>query len=200
MGTVLLALIPSHMMTLVMHSFREERKHISESETRFRHAMEYSAIGMALVSTGGQWLKVNQSLAKFFGYTPEELYNLTAQQLTHPDDLAAGITQARSLLAGEIETYSQEKRYLREDGEIVWALVAVSLVRDSEQQPLYFIAQIEDISELKQTENINKRLMERITLANEAGGIGVWECDLQSGMISWDKRMFQIYQLPKIHR
>ncbi|WP_168426587.1 diguanylate cyclase [Erwinia amylovora] len=193
----LLALIPSHMMTLVMHSFREERKHISESESRFRHAMEYSAIGMALVSTGGQWLKVNQSLAKFFGYTPEELYNLTAQQLTHPDDLAAGITQARSLLAGEIETYSQEKRYLREDGEIVWALVAVSLVRDSEQQPLYFIAQIEDISELKQTENINKRLMERITLANEAGGIGVWECDLQSGMISWDKRMFQIYQLPK---
>ncbi|CCG87711.1 diguanylate cyclase [Erwinia piriflorinigrans] len=192
----LLALIPSHMMTLVMHSFREERKHISESETRFRHAMEYSAIGMALVSTSGQWIKVNQSLAKLFGYTPEELCGLTAQQLSHPDDLDKGVAQARALLAGEIETYSLEKRYNRRDGETVWTLLAVSLVRDSEQQPLYFIAQIKDITELKRSENINKRLMERITLANVAGGIGVWEWDISTGIMSWDERMLQIYQLP----
>lgn len=192
----LLALIPSHMMTLVMHSFREERKHISESETRFRHAMEYSAIGMALVSTSGQWIKVNQSLAKLFGYSPEELCELTAQELTHPDDLDTGVAQARALLAGEIETYNLEKRYFRRDGEIVWTLLAVSLVRDSEEQPLYFIAQVKDITELKHSENSNKRLMERITLANVAGGIGVWEWDILNGIMSWDKRMLQIYQLP----
>ena len=193
---LLLTLLPSHMMTLVMHSFREERKHISESETRFRHAMEYSAIGMALVSTSGQWLQVNKSLSKLLGYTPQELLTLTFQQLTHHEDLEVTVALLQSLLAGECENYSIEKRYLRKDGQVVWALLAVSLVRDIDHVPLYLIAQIEDISELKQTEKVNKRLMERITLANESGGIGVWEWDMKSGIMSWDKRMFQIYQLP----
>lgn len=192
----LLALIPSHIMTLVMHSFREERKHISESETRFRHAMEYSAIGMALVSINGQWMQANQSLCRLLGYTPAELYALNFQQLTHPDDLDADLIQFNALLAGEIESYSLEKRYFSKDGQILWALLAVSLVRDTERQPLYFISQIEDITALKKTGQVNQQLMERITLANDAGGIGVWEWDVQSGAMNWDKRMLQIYQMP----
>ncbi len=64
------------------------------------------------------------------------------------------------------------------------------------RHPLYFIAQIEDINDLKQTEWVNKRLMERITLANEAGGIGIWEWDLEPDVISWDKRMFELYEIP----
>lgn len=192
----LMALIPSHMMTLVMHSFREKGKRIAESETRFRHAMEYSAIGMALVATSGKWMQVNKALSHLLGYTPEELYDLTFQHLTHPEDLEDDLNQMNALLAGDIASYSMEKRYYRRDGQILWTLLAVSLVRNSEQQPLYFIAQIEDISDLKKTEKVNQRLMERITLANEAGGIGVWEWDLQTGTMNWDKRMFQIYQLP----
>ncbi|WP_261640211.1 diguanylate cyclase [Erwinia mallotivora] len=193
----LLVIIPSHLMALVMHSFREEKKHISESETRFRHAMEYSAIGMALVSSQGRWLQVNKSLCKLLGYNEDELKAMTFQQITYPDDLAIGESQFNALLRGEIDTYSLEKRYLRKDGQIVWVLLAISLVRDSEQQPLYFIAQIEDFTGLKQTEEVNRRLMQRITLANEAGEIGVWEWNLQSGDMSWDKRMFQIYGLPE---
>jgi len=192
----MLALIPSHMMTLVMHSFREERKHISESESRFRHAMEYSAIGMALVSPDGRWLQVNQSLCKLLGYRQDELKALTFQQLSHREDLNSDLTQMTALLAGEIASYSLEKRYLHRDGHIVWALLAVSLVRDSEQQPLYFISQIEDITGLKQTEKMNRQLMERITLANDAGGIGVWEWDLKTGEMNWDRRMYLLYYLP----
>ena len=191
----LLAIIPSHMMVLVMHSFREEKKNITESETRFRHAMEYSVIGMALVSPEGRWLQVNESLCHILGYRKDELVGMNFQQFTHPDDVANDLKQGRTLLAGEQETYSLEKRYLRKDGEVVWVLLAVSLVRDSEQQPLYFISQMEDISELKQTEEVNRRLMQRITLANQAGGIGVWDWNLHTGKMSWDSRMFQIYGL-----
>ncbi|SQC91368.1 putative diguanylate cyclase [Cedecea neteri] len=72
---------------MVMYSSRTERKHITESETRFRNAMEYSAIGMALVSTEGKWLQVNKSLCKFLGYSSEELSDLTFQQITWPEDL-----------------------------------------------------------------------------------------------------------------
>ncbi|MGB9096404.1 diguanylate cyclase [Erwinia sp.] len=193
----LMALIPSHMMALVMHSFREEKKHISESETRFRHAMEFSAIGMALVSPEGKWLKVNKSLCKLLDYQENELKRMDFQQITHPDDLHADLVQVNALLLGDIETFSMAKRYLRKDQQIVWARLTVSLVRDSEQLPLYFISQIEDVTDLKKTEEVNQRLMERITLANEAGGIGVWEWSLITGKMSWDKRMFRLYDLPE---
>lgn len=192
----LMILLPTNMMTMVMYAFRAERKHISESETRFRNAMEYSAIGMALVGTEGQWLQANKALCQFLGYSQEELRSLTFQQLTWPEDLNKDLEQLQMLSRGEINSYSMEKRYYTRAGEVVWALLAVSLVRHSDNTPLYFIAQVEDINDLKHTEWINKRLMERITLANEAGGIGIWEWELQPDVISWDKRMFDLYEVP----
>ncbi|WP_210507692.1 diguanylate cyclase [Pantoea ananatis] len=189
----LMVLIPCHIMALVMDAFRHEKRHISESETRFRHAMEYSAIGMALVSAEGRWLQVNKSLCDTLGYPEHELTQLTFQQITHPDDLYDVQGRLEKLLQGEIYSYTLEKRYFRKDGEIVWVRLTLSLVRDQAQQPLYFIAQIIDISELKQSEQVNKRLMERITLANEAGGIGVWEWNLTSGEVLWDKRMYALF-------
>lgn len=192
----LMILLPANMMTMVMYAFRAERKHISESETRFRNAMEYSAIGMALVGTEGQWLQANKALCQFLGYSQEELRSLTFQQLTWPEDLNNDLEQLQMLSRGEINSYSMEKRYYTRAGEVVWALLAVSLVRHSDNTPLYFIAQVEDINDLKHTEWINKRLMERITLANEAGGIGIWEWELQPDVISWDKRMFDLYEVP----
>ncbi|ERK07454.1 hypothetical protein L579_2383 [Pantoea sp. AS-PWVM4] len=191
----LLVLIPSHVMALVMDAFQREKNHIAESETRFRNAMEYSAIGMALVSPQGNWLQVNQSLCRTLGFPAEELRKLTFQQITHPDDLNNDLQQLRRLLEGEIMTYTLEKRYFRKDGETVWARLTVSVVRDAQQQPLYFISQIVDISELKQSEQVNRRLMERITLANEAGGIGVWEWNLVTGELMWDKRMYELFAL-----
>lgn len=191
----LMILLPLNIMTILMYSFREERKHITESEARFRNAMEYSAIGMALVSTEGQWIQVNKSLSNFLGYTAEQLCALTFQQITWPEDLHADLHQLEMLLAGDINSYSMEKRYYTSEGDLVWALLAVSVVRDTDGSPLYLIAQIEDINDLKHTEWVNKRLMERITLANEAGGIGIWEWDLTSDVISWDKRMFDLYEV-----
>ncbi|ALR77334.1 diguanylate cyclase [[Enterobacter] lignolyticus] len=192
----LLMLLPASVMTMVMYAFRAERKHISESEERFRNAMEYSAIGMALVGTEGQWLQVNKALCKFLGYSQNELRTMTFQQLTWSEDLNSDLEQLEQLVRGEINSYSMEKRYYTRKGDVVWALLAVSLVRHADGSPLYFIAQVEDINDLKQTEWVNKRLMERITLANEAGGIGIWEWELAPDVISWDKRMFELYEIP----
>lgn len=192
---ILLILIPAHAMAMVMHAFRVEKQHIVESEIRFRNALEYSAIGMALVSPQGQWLQVNQALCKLLGYTPEALRRLTFQEITHPDDLNADLVQLRDLLDGHISSYTLEKRYIRSDGEHVWTLLAVSMVRDAEGLPLYFISQVEDISELKRTSAENHRLMERITLANQVGGIGVWEWVMDGEELTWDKRMFELYDL-----
>ncbi|WP_053075912.1 diguanylate cyclase [Pluralibacter gergoviae] len=193
----LMMLLPVNIMTMVMYAFRLERKHISESELRFRNAMEYSAIGMALVSVEGQWLQVNKALCQFLGYEQSELLATTFQQITWPEDLDKDLRQLDKLLRGEVNSYSMEKRYVTRSGKMVWALLAVSLVRAPDGAPLYLIAQIEDIDDLKQSEEVNRRLMERITLANEAGGIGIWEwLPAQQAMV-WDKRMHELYELPQ---
>jgi PAS domain S-box-containing protein len=82
----------------------------------FRNAMEYSAIGMALVSIEGQWLQANKALCNFLGYSQTELQSLTFQQLTWPEDLNTDLEQLEQLVNGDINTYSLEKRYYTRTG------------------------------------------------------------------------------------
>ena len=120
-----------------------------ESEQRFKNAFQYSAIGMALVSLEGKWLKVNSTLCSIVGYSEEELLTKTFQDITHPDDLNSDLNYLNQLLAGEIASYKMEKRYFHRDGRIVWVLLAVALAKDNTGAPLYLISQIEDITEHK---------------------------------------------------
>lgn len=191
---ILLILLPSQAMAITMHQLRTDKVRIAESENRFRNAMEYSAIGMALASPSGKWLQVNHSLCQLLRYPPELLTKMTIQDVTYNDDKYKDVEQLHNLLAGDISSYTLEKRFLCRGGEIIWTLFALSLVRDAEQNPLYFIAQIEDISHLKRTEMANERLVERMTLANDAGGIGIWEWNLTENSLNWDKRMLILYE------
>ena len=86
-------------------------------------------------------LEVNDALCQIVGYSESELPALTFQAITHPDDLEADLEFVRQLLAGEIRTYQMEKRYFHKNGQIVWALLTVSLVRSSSGEPSYFISQ-----------------------------------------------------------
>ena len=125
---------------------------LEESQERFRAAFESSGIGMALVRPDGRWLQVNPALCRILGYSEEALQRKTFQEITHPEDLEADLAQVRRLLAGEFTHYVMEKRYFHKDGHIVWVLLTVSLVRDARATPLYFVSQIEDITERKATE------------------------------------------------
>ena len=126
---------------------------LRESQERFSSAFKDAAIGMALVGTDGQWLQVNPALCALVGYTEQELLATTFQAITHPDDLNADLAFVRQMLAGEIPTYHMEKRYFHKQGHIVWILLSGSLVRDPFGQPLYFIGQIQDITERKRVED-----------------------------------------------
>ncbi|TVQ96822.1 MAG: PAS domain S-box protein [Desulfovibrionales bacterium] len=131
------------------------------SETQFRNAFEYSAIGMALVSPEGRCLKVNSRFSAFFGYTEDELERKTFRDLTHPDDLDSDLKFVQRMLAGEIETYQMEKRYFHKNGSIVWGVLAVSLVWDDQGAPLHFISQIEDITDRKRAEEALRESLTR---------------------------------------
>jgi two-component system sensor histidine kinase UhpB len=125
---------------------------LRESEERFRSAFDSAAIGMALVSPNGRWLRVNQSLCEIVGYSATELLERDFQSITHPDDLEADMGFVRQMLEGSISYYHMEKRYIHKQGRIVWILLSVSLLRAVHGEPLYFISQIEDITERKNAE------------------------------------------------
>ena len=139
--------------TLELTTENAERKRAEEelrrSEKRFRSSMEYAAIGMALVAPDGRWLRVNRALCKIVGYCEAELLATDFQSITHPDDLEEDLKNVRKILAGEIDAYEMEKRYIHKEGHSVWIQLNVSLVRDADGQPLHFISQIQDITERK---------------------------------------------------
>jgi PAS domain S-box-containing protein len=126
---------------------------LRESEERFRGAFEFAAIGMALVAPEGRWLRVNRSLCRIIGYTAEELLASDFQSITYGEDLETDVDHVRQMLDGSLSHYDMEKRYLHKDGHIVWVLLSVSLVRDATGRPMYFVSQIQDITERKRLEH-----------------------------------------------
>ncbi len=131
---------------------RQGENALRESVARFRSAFDDAAIGMSLVGIDGSWLQVNRSLCDIVGYTEPELLATSFQAITYPDDLEADLAFVRRVLAGEFSSYHMEKRYLHKLGHIVWVLLTVSLVRDADGLPLYFVSQVQDISRQKRIE------------------------------------------------
>jgi PAS domain S-box-containing protein len=130
-------------------NLKEAQAKIQQSEESFRNAMEYATIGMGLLDTDGKWLKVNQALCDIIGYSEKELVGHSFTDITHPKDKKGNWDYAQNLLDKKIKNYRIEKRYLHKDGHTVWVSLSVSLVRNSNDEPQYFISQIQDISEQK---------------------------------------------------
>ena len=139
-------------------------QHLSErlrlSEDRFSRAFENAAIGMAIVSLKGKWLRINNSISKMLGYTSSELRKLTFQDITHPDDLNKDLNLLHEMLEGKIESYQMEKRYFHKNGHLVWVILAVSIIKNSNGKPLHFISQLTDISKVKEAENEMKSVLD----------------------------------------
>ncbi len=122
---------------------------LRESEARFRLTFDQSPIGAALSTLDYRFIRVNDELSRFLGYSAEEFKNLTFRDITHPEELDRDALQIKRLLDGEIEQYIVDKRYVRKDGKTVWGHLSISMLKDAAGRPLYFLPMIEDISERK---------------------------------------------------
>jgi diguanylate cyclase (GGDEF)-like protein/PAS domain S-box-containing protein len=158
-----------HVEELNRHIAEQERisKALRETEEHFRNAFDYAAIGMALVSPQGAWLRVNRSLCDLLGYTEREMLHSNFQAVTHPDDIGNDLANLYRLMQSETPTSQVEKRYCHRDGEVVWALNSVSLVRDADKNPAHFIFQIQDMTERKRAE----AALQSLSLIDELTGL-----------------------------
>jgi PAS domain S-box-containing protein len=141
-------------MTIFFRDVTEERR----NEQRFRTMFEQAAVGMMLAGLDRVPLQVNDRLCEITGYPREELLAKSFRDITHPDDRGMDDAQTRALLAGEIATFTVEKRYLRKDGQVVWVSLTVSLLRDQEGRPECHFGVIADITarQHRSGENLNE--------------------------------------------
>ncbi|NEP02733.1 MAG: PAS domain S-box protein [Symploca sp. SIO2E9] len=122
------------------------------SEERFRATFEQAAVGIAHTGFDGKFLRLNHKCCDIVGYTHAQMLTKSFVDITHPDDVDVDQRYVEELLAGEIDTFSMEKRYYRQDNSIVWVNLTGSLVRKPSGELDYFVGVIEDISDRKQAE------------------------------------------------
>lgn len=145
---------------------RRTERALRESEELFRTAMVWSPIGMAIRALDGRWMAVNRALCRLVGYSEEELHRLSFQEISHPDDVEPDVELALEMLDGRRQGYAREKRYIHRDGHVVWALLAVTLVRAQGGEPRFFITQMKDITDRKRAEALLERQTEELARSN----------------------------------
>jgi PAS domain S-box-containing protein len=144
--------VPMFFLASLVGERKQAAEAVRASDVRFRAAFASAATGMMLVDSGGHILQVNQPLAEMLGYSQAELRVRTFMELTYPEDLAPNLTLLQRAVAGEIDSYQLEKRFLHKDGHLVWGRVSAGIVRDAVGQPLYLVGQLEDITARKRLE------------------------------------------------
>jgi len=143
--------------TCVDVTAHKQAKHeLMDAGERFRAAFHKAPIGMGLVTPEGRWLQVNEAFCRLLGYAADELMELNIADLTVPGDATVQVDEA--------DDTRSETRYLRADGTPLWVAASTTLVRGSNREPLYYVVQVEDIGDRKQTERELRRLADHDSL------------------------------------
>ena len=162
---------------------------LRDSEQLYRSTFELAALGVAQVSSGGRFLRVNDKLAEITGYSKDELLKMTFQEITHPEDVGQDVDQGEQVKSGALDTYSMEKRYIRKDGSIIWVNLTVSGARNESGQFKHFISVAEDISARRDAEEARYRLAAIVESSEDA----IVSKDLNGIIASWNAGAQRIF-------
>ena len=151
----------SRLAPAVRRAMREVEEHaesrrmettLHDTEQRFRMLFRESPLGIALVGVDGRPVLTNAALQEMLGYTAEELNGMPFSDFTHPDDCAADMELFQQLIQGARKSFKIQKRYVRKDGQVIWARLSVSVAREAGGHPEYFMGMVEDITEHRNLE------------------------------------------------
>lgn len=171
---------------------------LQASEERFRGYFEMGLIGMAITSPTKAVLEVNDRLCEILGYTRTELQQMDWAQITHPEDLAADETQFTRVMAGEIDGYSLDKRFVRKDGGIVHTAISVNCIRKLDGSVDYFMALVLDITERKQAEGALRESEERYrSLISQVRDYAIFSTNETGVVTTWNEGCQQVLGYPQ---
>ncbi len=163
---------------------------LQENAQRFRVTFEQAGVGIAHVALDGKWLRVNQKLCEILGYTRREILQLDFQNIIYPEERELELKFLAPIITGKLQTFSCQKQYIRQSGDQVWINITISLVRDLQGIPQYFISVIEDITDPKKIEaelqeNVKawqtflETVGEGVTLSNSVGQFEVFNSKME---------------------
>jgi len=144
---------------------------LRESEERYRAVFDNAGIGIDLLDRDGRILQMNQSLSDMLGYSEEELRQLTFQDITYPEDREVSKSKLEALMAGEIDFYRLEKRYLRKDRSFLWADLTTSAIRGPKGEHLGTIGVVSDITDRKRGEELALQSSRLRAVADLSSGV-----------------------------
>lgn len=144
---------------------------------QLKDTFENSATGMAHTHIDGRWIRVNRTYCELIGYTPDEVLATNFRAYSHPEDMAEDDRQLKRCEAGEIDHFSMEKRYRHRQGHWVWVHLTVSLIRDQQGQPDYYIAVVQDISARKAAQEALALREELLRQAQLIARLATWQYD-----------------------
>ena len=156
---------------------------LQESEAKLRSIFENAAVGIAYYTTEGKFIRVNKGFCDLVGYAAKELSGMKAIDLTHPDDCEIETDASAKLLEAKKRSYTLEKRLISKGGAVLWARTSVSLVLGDQNEPMYFIAVLENITERKKAAEALKHSEERYRLLVDNATEGIYIT--QSGQIKF---------------
>ncbi|HWW50438.1 MAG TPA: PAS domain S-box protein, partial [Verrucomicrobiae bacterium] len=162
---------------------------LRSSEERFRRYFELGLIGMAMSSPTKGILEVNDELCRILGYQRSELLQKNWAEITHPDDLAADVAQFNRVMAGEIEGYSIDKRWLRKDGLAIDSIMAAKCLRRADGSVEYFVWLVLDTTERKRAEEKLGESERRFRLLAESIPHHVWSFRPDGSVGYWNQRL-----------
>ncbi|MBA2457966.1 MAG: PAS domain S-box protein [Gemmatimonadales bacterium] len=148
-----------------------------------------AGIAMAIVSSDGRWVRVNDALCELLGAPAGALVGRPAEDSTHPADRTADLEALRLLRAGECDTYSGEKRCLRRSGDHVWVLSTVTAVRDADRRLHHLVVGYQDVSDRRRADRALREREERYRLAMRAAGAVVRDWDLTTDGLLWGEEV-----------
>jgi len=163
------------------------------AEQLFRRAFDDAPIGMALIDLEGRWLRLNASICQMLGRDEHELRTMRLTELNHPDDRDLDRPLMDELLAGRRRSFAIEKRYQRADGDLIHALVHVSLMHGDGERPLYFLCQLVDVSERRRAEAERRAGEERLQAIIDASPALIIVKDLDGRYLLVNRRWQELF-------
>ncbi|NJL90363.1 MAG: PAS domain S-box protein [Coleofasciculaceae cyanobacterium SM2_1_6] len=148
---------------------KEIENALRQQEALFRGIFEQAAVGIVVADIEWQFIDVNEGLCKMLDYPKTQILRKRVSDITYEDDLGINVHYREELVQGNISSYSLEKRFIRATGDVFWANISVSLVRDEQENVKYFVGVIEDINDRKQAETKLRERMHQEALISQIG-------------------------------
>jgi two-component system cell cycle sensor histidine kinase/response regulator CckA len=167
---------------------RRSERIVRESEERFRAIFQQAGVGVAQLSLDHKIEIANDRYCEVVGYPRKDLVGMETTDISHREDLREEASMLPRLLAGEVQSFSTEKRYTRQDGSVVWAAMYRTLVRDREGRPRNYIAVVEDITARKQAEAVIRESEERFRNLADSAPVMIWTCGPDRRCTFYNKR------------